>query len=115
MRTLILILLCSTCHAQKPCASLAGRLDTVPHQFIDGQRAYNYYNKNGSLAWGGVKEFNPALGHSYTIIATKPVIKQGYIVYTTDSACYMKRVQYLDANKKVIKPRSPSYDATIIL
>lgn len=122
VKILILILLCSTCHAQSPCpASLVGRLDTVETWIVTPAqpRRYNYYNSNGSLAWGNRTTFDTTLipiGGSYTIFIPggKAIIKPGYKVYYTGEHCAMYVIGYLDATKKPIVLQKPEFDATLI-
>lgn len=112
--TILFILLCSTCRAQCPV-----RYDTVPVQLIDGVRLYNYYNSNGSLAWGAVKQYDTTLipkGGTFTYYAqnNRGTFKKGYRVYITSADCKMTIVAYLDDRYRIITTKGPQYDAVII-
>lgn len=122
MRTLILILLSSACYGQSPCpASLVGRLDTVETWIVtaDRPRRYNYYNSDGSLAWGNRTTYDTTLipvGGSFTVYSSgnKATIKPGFKVWYTGEKCQMYVIAYLDANKKLIILQKPDFDAVLM-
>jgi hypothetical protein len=102
-----------------PCYYIA-KLDTIPHNFIisDKVRKYNYYNKDNSLAWGGVKEYSetlvPGAGIEIYIPGNKLTLVKGYKVERTMPDCKVIFVEYLDANKKTWEAPKPSFEATVM-
>lgn len=115
MKTLLLILLCSTCHGQTN--------DTIPTILflMDTTHKWEYFNKNGTLAWR--KDFYdghaiPVGGYAVKGKFLKPteIVEDGFYVVTTTNipeyvvengvvAQYYKsqRTAYLRADRKRIQ------------
>lgn len=120
MRILILLLL--SLLSLKCSSQCTAKLDTIPVKIIvpDQPRKYNYYNKDGSLAWGAVKEYDESLiplGGRWTVYipGNKATIKDGFRVYQTLVNCKMETIGYLDTNKKPIVISKPEFDIAIFL
>ena len=85
-----------------------GDIDTIPLGFKieQGTGVWDYYNKGGSLAWGGVKEYDSTLipKNGYAIQRTKQVKINGFGVFKTTHPeyCQMDLMDVLDLKKKSV-------------
>jgi len=115
MRKLILIIFIFTfgkCYGQSQYV-----FDTVKvsYEFKQETNKWDYYNSNGSLAWGNVNGLDTALipKNGYAQRKYKNTTVNGYIVFRKEisSSWGAKPIYFLDANKKKLE----GFFKTIIL
>jgi len=110
--TILLVLMLSGCRGQSHYVFDTAK---VSYEFKQETNKWDYYNSNGSLAWGNVTGYDSTLipNGGYAVRRYKNLTVNGYIVFKKDvgSTWWGKPVYYLDANKKQLQ----GFFKTIIL
>ena len=102
--TILLVFLLAGCRAQSQYV-----FDTVKvsYEFKQETNKWDYYNSNGSLAWGNVTGYDSTLipQNGYAQRRYKNLTVNGYIVFKKDvgSSWGGKPIYCLDANKKKLE------------